>query len=64
MNDKVSSINCELDFCCMLVYEAEVGAWDDLREEGEGFCSAIRQEFRLKFTGTERRVVILAEESE
>ena len=35
MNDKVSSINCELDFCCVLVYKAEVGAWDDLREEGE-----------------------------
>lgn len=64
MNDKVSPINCELDFCCVLVYEAEVGAWDDLREEGEGFCWAIRQESRLDFTETERRMETMAEESE
>ena len=36
MYNQVSSVNGELDFCRVLVHEAEVGAWDDLREEGEG----------------------------
>lgn len=46
MYNQVSAVYCELDFCRVLVDEAEIGAWNDLREEVICFCegSALRRD--------------------
>lgn len=41
MYNQVSPVYAELDFCRVMVHEAEVGAWDDLGEEGEGFWGVL-----------------------